>query len=583
MNRKKLLPLVLAASIALSASGCGSNIATNSRISEDNSVTATTTTAVTSKKETETTTSQKAPEILEQMVIGNIMTYTKYAITKQAEDGAVSGSAKVDTTREGYYGKGYVTGISKPEEWSVEFEMPQSQYYHVAIAIATDAKTKNALMMDGKRLSEFSTTGNGHFEIITVKNNYFEKGKHTLSLENADPKADIDYCYIKASEDIANISFDLSDPQLSNAASDENTKALYHYLCSTYGSKVILGQHDTVGTNAETDLIYKTTGKYPAVRFGDMMLQTASTDPAKETELSSAEKYAKDGGLIGYMWHWTAPMGSRSYYASETDFDLSKAVTEEKIATMSIEDIRKLEQEKKISSECLALINDIDTVSEKLKDLGEKGISVIWRPLHEASNGYFWWGKDEKSYKWLWNLLYTRQTQYHKLNNLIWVWSAQNANWYVGDNMCDIISVDIYDEGNTDGNVNSLLFLQGISKKKPVAMSECGNFPSIQSIADEKAMWTYIGQWGGNFMMNEDGSLSEKYNTKQQLQLMYNNNLTVTRDKLPSADKRLEDYKKAEEEKKKAAQTTTTTTAAVQEPQADTQSQPPQETTAPSE
>lgn len=114
-------------------------------------------------------------------------------------------------------------------------------------------------------------------------------------------------------------------------------------------------------------------------------------------------------------------------------------------------------------------------------------------------------------------------------------------------------------------------------------MSECGNFPSIQSIADEKAMWTYIGQWGGNFMMNEDGSLSEKYNTKQQLQLMYNNNLTVTRDKLPSADKRLEDYKKAEEEKKKAAQTTTTTTAAVQEPQADTQSQPPQETTAPSE
>ena len=582
MKRNKFLPLVLAASIALSASGCGSNIATNSRISEENSsVTTKQTTAATSEKPNETTT-KKIPNILEQKIIGNIMTYTKYAITKQAEDGKLSGKAAVDTKREGYYGKGYVTGISAPEEWSMEFEMPQSQYYHVAIAIATDAKSKNALMMDGKRLSEFTTTGNGHFEIISVNNNYFEKGKHILSLETADPKADIDYCYIKASEDIANISFDIPDAKLSNAASDENTKALYHYLCTTYGKKVILGQHDTVGTNAETELIYQTTGKYPAVRFGDMMLQTVSSDPAKETELSSAEEYARDGGLIGYMWHWTAPIGNRSYYASETDFDLSKAVTAEKVATMSIEDIRKLEQEKKIPSECLALINDIDTVSEKLKQLGDKGISVIWRPLHEASNGYFWWGKDEKSYKWLWSLLYTRQTQYHKLNNLIWVWSAQNANWYVGDNMCDIISVDIYDDGNSGGNVNSLLFLQAISKKKPVAMSECGSLPQIQSIADEKAMWTYIGQWGGNFIMNEDGTLSEKYNTKQQIQLMYNNDMTVTRDKLPDAAKRLEDYKKAEEEKKKAAEAATTTAAQTAAP-AKTQTQAPQVTTAPSE
>ena len=149
MKRNKFLPLVLAASIALSASGCGSNIATNSRISEENSsVTTKQTTAATSEKPNETTT-KKIPNILEQKIIGNIMTYTKYAITKQAEDGKLSGKAAVDTKREGYYGKGYVTGISAPEEWSMEFEMPQSQYYHVAIAIATDAKSKNALMMDG--------------------------------------------------------------------------------------------------------------------------------------------------------------------------------------------------------------------------------------------------------------------------------------------------------------------------------------------------------------------------------------------------------------------------------------------------
>ena len=577
MKKSRCLSLVLALALAFGASGCGSNINTNSQIAEDNSSQASSkvTTTVTSAPDETVTKKTTVPEIMEKVVIGDYMSYTKYAVTKQAESGKLSGTAKMASEREGYFGKGYVTGMTKPEQWSMEFELPQAQYYHAAIALATDKPTKNALLMDGKRLSEFTTTGNGHFEIITVKNNYLDKGKHILSLETADPNTDIDYCWVKASEDITNISFALDNPALSNKNSDVSTQAVYDYLCTSYGNNVILGQHDSVGTTAESDLIYQTTGKHPAIRFGDMMLMTGSTDPAKNAELECAEKFAADGGLIGYMWHWTAPTGKSSYYASDTDFDLSKAVTAEKIATLPIEDIRKLEQQKKISPECLAIVNDIDTISEKLKQLADKGITVLWRPLHEASNGYFWWGKDEKSYKWLWTLMYTRQTQYHKLNNLIWVWSAQNAGWYVGDNMCDIISVDIYDEGSTDGNVNSLLFLQSISKKKPVAISECGNFPSIQSIADQKAMWTYIGQWGGNFMMNEDGTLSEKYNTKEQLQTMYNNNITVTRDKLPDLKKLTEDYKKKLDEKQKAAKAAAdkkaaakTTTAATTAPNA---------------
>lgn len=559
MKKKRWLPSVLALSLALLVSGCGSNINTNSRLSSEKATESTSQSVTENSSQAETTTKQTAPEILEQVIVGNYMDFTSFGATVQAEDGKLSGGAKTDNKREGFKGKSYVTGMTSPSDWSVEFDLPQSQYYHAIIVIATEEKKKNAILVDGKRLSEFSTSGNGHFEIITVRNNFLEKGKHTVTLENADAKTDIDYVSIGASEDIANIKFRLTDPALSNKNSDENTKALYHYLCTSYGKNILLGQHDTVGTSAETDLVYKTTGKYPAIRFGDMMLQTASTDPAKQTELACAEKFAQDGGLIGYMWHWTAPMGKRGYYSTDTDFDITKAVTKENIALLPIEDIRKLEQEKKISPECLALVSDIDTISEKLAELGKKDITVLWRPLHEASNGYFWWGKDESSYKWLWNLLYQRQTQYHKLNNLIWVWSAQNASWYVGDSMCDIVSVDIYDEGNTSGNVNSLLFLQSIAKNKPVAISECGNLPSIQSIADEKAMWTYIGQWGGNFMMNEDGTLSERYNTKQELQIMYNNNLTVTRDKLPDAKKRLENYKKAQEEKKKAAAATTTT------------------------
>ena len=191
---------------------------------------------------------------------------------------------------------------------------------------------------------------------------------------------------------------------------------------------------------------------------------------------------------------------------------------------------------------------------------------MLWRPLHEASNGDFWWGNDKEAYKWLWKLMYERQTKYHKLNNLIWVWSAQNADWYVGDEYCDVLSCDVYDDGNKDAQVNIMLFLQSISKNKPIAMSECGSFPDIQSIADEKAMWAFIGQWGGNYLMTDDGKLAEENNTAAELIKMYNNNLTLTRDKLPdfthlassikdteekSADSKKNDSSKADSKTKK--------------------------------
>ncbi len=49
----------------------------------------------------------------------------------------------------------------------------------------------------------------------------------------------------------------------------------------------------------------------------------------------------------------------------------------------------------------------------------------------------------------------------------------------------------------------------------------------------KKTMWAFIGQWGGNYLMTDDGKLAEENNTAAELIKMYNNNLTLTRDKLP--------------------------------------------------
>ena len=71
--------------------------------------------------------------------------------------------------------------------------------------------------------------------------------------------------------------------------------------------------------------------------------------------------------------------------------------------------------------------------------------------------------------------MYERQTHYHKLNNLIWVWNGQDPDWYVGDDRCDIIGEDVYaDARNYDAQ--AMRFMNGVaaSPNKMVALTENG-------------------------------------------------------------------------------------------------------------
>lgn len=566
---------IMAAAVAAicTLSGCGVQIGKNESMTAPEKTSVVTTTKKQANKDSDSKTDEQQVKSYEEIkVVANTIPYVKYSKSYNAETGSVTGKAEIKSDRKGYKGKGYVTNISAEEDWSREFELSDSQYYDLTITVASDVPCVNGIAVNGKKIQDFSASGTGKFEKITFKNIYIESGKAAISLIPEDGGLDVDYLTLTASEDISKLDLSIEKPALVNKDSDYNAKALYQYLCDSYGKQVILGQHDTIGTSAETDMIFKTTGKYPAIRFGDLMLATEKDSITTQTEINTAIDWASKDGIVGYMWHWAAPDDKREYYADQTDFDIKKAVTKEDIAELSLEDIKKLQKDGKVSEECVALVQDIDTISQQLATLRDEGIAVLWRPLHEASNGDFWWGKDKESYKWLWKLMYERQTKYHKLNNLIWVWSAQNADWYVGDEYCDVLSCDVYDDGNKDAQVNIMLFLQSISKNKPIAMSECGNFPDIQSIADEKAMWSFIGQWGGNYLMTDNGKLSEEHNTAAELITMYNNNLTITRDKLPdfthlassikdSEEKSADDKKSDSSSTESKAEKTTTTKA----------------------
>lgn len=534
MKVKKIIAFACALSI-ISAVGCGKSISENKDITKTQADQSSEATASTAESMADTDDSSvNAADFKETSIKAQNVKYVRYSKTIEAENGRIAGKTKVVKVRKGYKGDGYVTGFSGNENtWAVDFDLTDSQFYNISITAACDKTVKSSLMVNGEVIGEISLSGSKAFETLSLNNIYLKKGKTVISLISDDGKIDVDRVTVTSVKNGIVSDVSAEKTQLSNKNATANAKALYKYLNENYGKKILLGQYDTVGTHVETDKIYEVTGKYPAIRLGDLMPFTQDKVISAENEIDYAVDWSKNGGIVGYMWHWTDPLGSGEYYADKTDFDLSKAVTKENIAGLSAEKIEKLHKQKKISDECAAIIKDIDKISQQLKILQDNGIAVIWRPIQEASNGYFWWGKDPASYKWLWKLLYERQTGYHKLNNLIWVWSAQNADWYVGDSMCDIISADIYDKGDNSGHINTLLFLTKICKSKPVAMSECGSFPDINAVAEENALWSYIGQWGGNYLIDESGNLSEEYNTKEQLIKMYNNSLVITRDKLP--------------------------------------------------
>lgn len=562
MKMRMICALIAALVMAFAAAGCGVEIAENTFIKTNAELTtadedATGDEEVTAEEEIvpviiETPTPEGPPTYEEVKIKPSAIAYTEFSKEYNAESGSLNGTAGTADSRTGFKGTGYVTGLTEENDWVITFDLPEKQYYNITLTAGADSVVRNGLSVNGEKISEFTSTGTGLFEAFTFKNILLEKGANQISVVPEDGGIDIDHIEVTASDEIEKLSLTLKDPALSNKDSAYNARALYKYLCDSFGSRILLGQYDTIGTDYESQLMLKTTGKLPAIRFGDLMYVTSADDEKQKSasaEIKEAVAWSRQGGVVGYMWNWTAPTdpeNTESIYSDSTDFDLSKAVTEENIANLTAKEIEALRKDGKISEECALIINDIDKAAEQLKVLRDEGAAVIWRPLQEASNGYYWWGCDEESYKWLWKLMYDRMTVMHGLNNLIWVWSAQNAGWYVGNSSCDVLSVDVY-SGNKDGQVNSLIYLQSIAQNKPIAMSECGSFPKMQSIADQKAMWSYIGQWGGSFVVGEDGGLNEEHNSLNDIITVYNNELTVTLDKLPDFISAAEELKKADE------------------------------------
>lgn len=88
-----------------------------------------------------------------------------------------------------------------------------------------------------------------------------------------------------------------------------------------------------------------------------------------------------------------------------------------------------------------------------LKDENGNAVPVLFRPWHEHTGNWFWWGTSNSSaddYKKLWKL--TRKVFDDKgIDNVVWVYSPdrvkseeQYAERYPGDDLIDVAGIDIY-------------------------------------------------------------------------------------------------------------------------------------------
>jgi mannan endo-1,4-beta-mannosidase len=289
---------------------------------------------------------------------------------------------------------------------------------------------------------------------------------------------------------------------------------LYNFLKNNYEKKIISGVM-TLNSFDETTWLKNNTGKEPAIVGLDFMHCNRNYSwYDNEQPIKDAKIYWDRNGIPVMVWHWRDPSRlTESFYSNQTSFDISK-----------INDTT--------SSEYHAMISDIDYVAGLLKILQTQNVPVIWRPLHEAAGGWFWWGaKGPAPCKKLYQLMYDRMVNYHGLKNLIWMWTREpnDEAWYPGDQYVDIVGRDIYQTGNhssqiTEFNAMSTLY----DSKKMVTISECGSMPDVDNLVADKAAWSWFMPWYGDFTRNSTN------NSLDLWKKMFASSYVITLDEMPS-------------------------------------------------
>ena len=489
------------------------------------------TVADTTKKPAATTTSKKPATTTTTTVNQASDKPLSFSETYEAENGKLSNDMSVISDSNASGGKSVGKFENDRSYCQISITVPADAVYDIVIrSMAIGPYKENDLYADGKKVGTFVSKPD-NFSDYTVCAVTLKKGKHTLTFKKSWGWIELDKITVKTGAKISDSTYNVTS-SLVNKNSTANTKKLYSFLKESYGKYVITGQQCDGGINGnEFKAIKNLTGDYPALLGLDLMDYTPSRTAfgASSSTVEKAIEFANKGGIVTLCWHWNAPTeylystANNSdgwwggFYTKSSNFDIAKVMNGQDANGKKLID------------------RDIKEIAKQLKRLEKAGVPVIWRPLHEASGGWFWWGaQGPDAYKKLWKYLYNELTNTYGCNNLIWVYNGQSADWYPGDEYVDIVGEDIY-PGNHVYDPQVSRFKQAInygSKTKITALTENGCIFDIDSAVSINALWCWFMTWGSEFTVN-GSNYSEKYTEKSVIKKMYASKYSLTLGSLP--------------------------------------------------
>ncbi len=437
---------------------------------------------------------------------------TQARIRIEAESGQLTADASIESDASASGGK-YVN--TRGGNLEISYTIEQDGFYDVYLYVAGTHGEKHNYFLINESSSTFKVENTSQYVNLKVATTvYLYAGANTFSVRNQWGWIDIDY--IELEEVVASERFN-TNTELVNPDASREAKALYKFLYDNYGEKIISGVM-TLQPFDMTNWLKERTGKEPAILGLDLMHTNRNYNWYNDNEpIENAKTWYERNGIPIMAWHWRDPSRqTESFYRSHnseptTNFDIGKIF-------------------EPASSEYQAMINDIDATALLLKKLADDNVPLLWRPLHEAAGGWFWWGKDPESCKELYRILYDRLVNIHKLNNLIWVWTREpnDDDWYPGDEYVDIVGMDIYRTGDhssyiLDFNISNETY----DRKKIIALSECGSFPDVDNLIKDKAAWSWFMPWYGGF------TTDPTFNTIELWQKMFDSEYVITLDEMP--------------------------------------------------
>ena len=229
------------------------------------------------------------------------------------------------------------------------------------------------------------------------------------------------------------------------------------------------------------------TGDYPAIagfELGGIELgNERGLDSVSFVQIAEQVKaHYKRGGVVTISWHANNPLtmqipDAKSRRQGGTAWDIS---SKEVVASILPNGVNH--------EMFNAWLERLSTFFISLKD--EKGapIPFVFRPYHEHSGSFFWWGSKictDEQYASLWRYTVDFLRNKKSIHNILYAYNTdrvtsleQYLKGYPGDDIIDMLSIDMYDRGekfNAELD-NALKFVTetALAKKKLTALSETG-------------------------------------------------------------------------------------------------------------